>query len=741
MTTSKTFPRMLLAGACLASVAPPAVFAAEPADDQSLDFVVDEEMPDTATYKRISSQKISPYDNQIDLRVRATGGASAWSGRYNGLSQSGVGVVGSWWLRQRDAWNSGGTNYYEFRGDNFDLSGRNTAPLGSTTLRAGEQGRWGINLGYDAMTFTQSRFQSVFNSDGTPATGWTQGFGGPLAALGAGNAVATPPAVLAALQKQEAVLRRDSGLLGLNFREGDWQVSTNLKHEHKEGIQQQTMNSGSSFSFPLPVNWDNDRLESTLAYTTRDLQASLSYNFLKFTENESDFHPTRIYTGATIGNAVYALPPSTVAHRMSGMLGYNLGPDTRVNANMVTALEWQDDTIPAAYGSTYPSGNPTTLDRIVKTYFANVGIVSRPLPRFDTKLSYTIDARDSGSNSPLAITGISGLNDTTATRTIYALPQSWTKQTAKAEAGYSLFAGTRVTLGYTFNNTERSFALVRQSQENTVSARINSSFGGAYSWMLGYEHGIRTGAINARHPWYYMVNAANGQTLGLSTATYQAKRNQDLVKGRLSAVPMEDLSLGINGRVVSNDYPSTLNGVHSEQTVSAGPDVSYTFANGLSLYAYYNYEQIFRNQRGASTAGAYNAVTTTEVHSAGLGGDYQVTDDLKLSINYNYSYGDIGYYLSNAPATAMTVANTNYAAFQLPNTVNEMHSVKLDGEYALFPDVTLLFGYSLERAMATDWGLNWASGTLTRTNGAILGDEGMPSYLVHTATLGARFKW
>src|ERR1019366_3591978 len=93
--------------------------------------------------------------------------SSAAYGRYNGMPNSGAGLIGGWNLHTRDIWDSGGTNYMSFTGDNVNVGLGEIAPEASINLKIGQQGLWGVSASYDAMTYTASNnFTTILNPDG-----------------------------------------------------------------------------------------------------------------------------------------------------------------------------------------------------------------------------------------------------------------------------------------------------------------------------------------------------------------------------------------------------------------------------------------------------------------------------------------------------------------------------------------------------------------------------------------------
>ena len=73
------------------------------------------------------------------------------------MPRAGVGVLGSWNLNSRDKWDSGGTRYYSFTGDNANFGFGEIGPEATLNLKAGDLGVWSVSATYDAMTYTASR--------------------------------------------------------------------------------------------------------------------------------------------------------------------------------------------------------------------------------------------------------------------------------------------------------------------------------------------------------------------------------------------------------------------------------------------------------------------------------------------------------------------------------------------------------------------------------------------------------
>ena len=110
-----------------------------------------------------------------------------------------------------------------------------------------------------------------------------------------------------------------------------------------------------------------------------------------------------------IGNAVgtaaanlyipYSLPPSNSAHQVKALVGYNITPTTRLNANFAYGVELQNAAFPIGSGDPVNIQNQprSSFDGRVQTLFGNVALTAQPIPKLDVRLSYTIDDRDNQS--------------------------------------------------------------------------------------------------------------------------------------------------------------------------------------------------------------------------------------------------------------------------------------------------------------------------------------------------------
>lgn len=795
MNMRSTLRVAALASTCLV---PLAVYAA---DD---DFNLTEGAPAQAP------AAVPVYNNSITAGVGYQSADSFKFGRYSGLTDKGAFGIGDIDAHGGDDWKSGGTQYYDLQGLNLPLTSR------SFNLDFGRQGTYGVNLFYDGIPYYYSNhFQTIYDGSRTGALN-----GAPPSATPWFNSAALGPF----LNTQQLKTQRDRVGGSLKYQPlSDWVITTGLTHEHKEGTQENSLlfgtgknallqgvvpptSNGNPLSpqgnlvyFPQPIDYDTDRYDAKIAYNGQQLQGELGYTFSSFTDNIASFNAIDPFSSPTQANgngnnlgppgttiqAAYSLPPSNTAHYIKGIAGYNLPWSTRIVGTFQYGMLFQNATYtpvtlstrgPATIGNSVPF---TGRDAKVQTFFGNLTITSRPLPRLDLKASYTVDDydNDTGTQRIIASYVDSASKFGGSLGTSIANPAllgnnfiySTDNQTAKLEAGYRVLPQTKVTLGYTYKIINRKLSEVDHAHENAEFARVNSALPLGMNGSLGYEHSVRTGNnYNELLPWSVL-----GLALENASGTrifYEANRTRDEIKGRLSASPLDTVSVGFDSRFTNNHYSETLYGLTNDYSIEAGPDVTYTPLPNLNLHAFYTYEQIYRGKNGQVLITANNGTTnvtianttwtqksTDSTHTLGLSGDWQALDNLRIGAGYNFAYGDVAYKLmdglspaqiatGSTPTTASVFAYNSYAALApyviqpFPDVKSQLHSFSLHGEYQFTPQMSLWVGYTFERFIYSDAGLAALSNPLQYGNALLSGDPN-PSYAVHVVGAAMRFKF
>ena len=743
-----------------------------------------------------AAQEASQYDAEIDLGLRGQTKTSPVFGRYNGFVKDGAQALGGFSVKGGSAWDSGATDYFRIEGRDLDYTSDHFAPEGSVSVKGGNQGKWSGSAYYDAISYTGQQFYSAFAPAKNGLLGLQNGFqyyggspnpatAGPFTSVSASGATGTfNPMGLMALQ--QAGTRRDIFGGDVKFNLGDWTFSTGFKSEHKSGSLLQTIDaSAAGLAFGQPVDYTTNRYTAQLAYAARGLQGVLSYTYSKFEDGlESVMVPyfTSKSLAVTSGTgtafttnqqtASFGTPPSNDAHYLNGSLGYDINDYTRMMGNFRVGVEMQNAPMTTGTGIVFPTGsipannllgNPGSAGLAARVYGGNLTASSQPITHLDLRASYFIDGRSAGWNNK--ITGASGSSESNpSVNSLVSFGQDWTKQQGNLQAGYRLLPSTKLTLGYSFDRVDRDLSMVSHSNTNTGSVKLTSTPITNLVASVGYEHSSRNGSTQ-----YYYVGGTpaaastvvtgltqlyGGNAAFLSVPYYQAARDADILKLRTDYKFSDSIAAGVNGKLASNNYhyPVGLIGVARDMTASIGPDVSYTPSKDMTAHLFYTYEEIYRGDRGAGVAYDLNghfgdsASTSDQIHTVGVSGDWKINDRLKLLTSYTFYYGAISYELFNGLTTANTgiPTSTNVNVANLPNVNSSMHSLKLQGEYQVSPNVELAMGYTYDMFKDQDWSYNYPAAFYSSSgSGAVSLSSGEtnPSYHVHSVFSAVRVKF
>ena len=622
-------------------------------------------------------------DKEVSIGLLYSSGHNTGQyGRYNGLTTNGFDITLGFDIKQRDAWNSGGTSYFEFSGDNLvlqtgsklakgfkdssymsDTSGR-FGPEAEFDLRFGEQGSWGIEANYSAITYTGNIIDSLWTING--AIGKTNN--GLLPYGGASNTPLTKGTVtsftVAGLtpyfDQFQTGTRRDKVEVSGKVELDTWTLSTKIAHEHKQGsLEESIRQTYGGMAFTLPVDYDTDRFDVSAAYIDPDYQALITYTYSRFSDNNTGVTLPYVVSVATLSAtsgpyalaSVYSLPPSNSAHYVTVMLSDRLAPKTRVVFNGRFGLELQDDTFAANSadpGLSSTLGNPTytwfshlnsmnqgsvgtSLNGQAYTYQANIYFTTELAEHLEGHVNYSLDGRDV-SVGEFAVWNASN-PDTAASRQDYVVPQNWLKQKASVGLDYLLLpeSSTKIEATYDFNNTQRTNAQVTRSETHTFGVNISSMVGKEILARVSYEHDNRTGALNYGTAWSNLETGEPGEVDTPSGAYYQAPMTANAVTVRADYASAGDLTGGVFFKYSDNNYhypavatsatATPINGgswtlagrgqgITHNSSMTVGPDVNYRWTDSLNLHAYYTYQRIYYDNRGNGACAESTATAT-----------------------------------------------------------------------------------------------------------------------------------
>ncbi len=568
-----------------------------------------------------------PYSGDIEFELMGVMGQNAGqAGRYTGFNTTGLDLVGGWDVLGREPWNSGGTGWFEFTGDNVVLQtgsphfgtglgndsnwassvNNNFSNNGFVGFQAGQQGTWSFGAYLNSITYTGNVIDSLYTIYGNQAVlnaGLTP-FGGATS-----QTVATPGAhtsafyTAAVLGKTGAELPEETGTrrnsVGVDFKYiwGDWTITGAFNHEHKEGsMEESAYSSYSGVAFTLPINYDTDRYDASAAYNTRLFQSVFQYTYSHFTDN--NLFVTLPYPYANTAKpfqeaSAYSTPPSNSAQYVTMLLASNAIPMTRINLNARVGVEKQDDTFPpntadpgaAGFVGIAPfqnlnsavqgTGAEHSPDITATVYQVKVSAATHPIPNIDINAHYGVDGRNVNLNQYAVFGSGTGSDSAPGSATPYAfvVPQDWLKQNAGAELTYKLIPeyDTRLSIGYRLDITDRSNAQVGHSWTNTASIGVLSDIGPKLDGKLSFDYSDRSGNLSYLAPWLNL-DGPNASPV-YSGAYYQAPMTSEAVTARLNYMPLDSLDADffLQFKNENYTYPSAFNYTAPNGTVTLAP--------------------------------------------------------------------------------------------------------------------------------------------------------------------------
>ena len=566
-------------------------------------------LPIAAMAQDNSDASTSTQFSEFTLGTQWVGGTNTGQyGRYNGFSEQGLDVLGGFTIRNRDAWDSGKTFYYNFSGLNLNFqtgnrlargfrdstyannTGNDLGPTAELNFSIGEQGTWGFTAGYNAISYTGNIIYSLWTVNGATGTlnnglaAWGGATNSPLT-IGTRTSFTALTLAPYLTNRYQTGTRRDILQFGGQYISGDWIIKSNVRHEHKEGtVEESLRETYGGMAFTMPVDFDTDRFDVSAGYNLPDFQALLQYTYSRFTDNNNAValpFPVSIATqsassGPYAQTGLYATPPTNSAHYVTAMVGYNVMPQTRITFNARGGVELQDDMFPANSADPNLSstlGNPTyvwwqhlnsynqgtvgtSLGAAAWVYQGNIAISSNLATDLDARASYAVDGRHVHVDEYQVWSGGSSADATANTHGFYVVPQSWFKQTAKIEAGYRILpeSNTKLTVSYTYNNIHRRNAQVEHSDTNTESVQLSSMLGHDVMGRVTYEHSERSGELIYGASWGYLETGAPDEFNTPSGAYYQAPMTSDSFVARLDYAPAGNLSGGIYVKYADENY-------------------------------------------------------------------------------------------------------------------------------------------------------------------------------------------
>jgi MtrB/PioB family decaheme-associated outer membrane protein len=498
-------------------------------------------------------------------------------GEYNGLQKQGAIGLGNIDLHGGGRYDSDSAARWRLRGSDLGLDTRDAS------FEFREQGRFRIDLGYDAFVRNQSdSYATTYLGAGSTMLTLPAGWRRPVlsqvnpnslnyrslsptishgSAINAAGVLTAPTA--AQLAAQDAIIAADTGFQGFNLqterKRGDLGLGVNLsphllmsasvRRESRNGFKPIGAASSAvqenAVILPDVVDTTTDQFNLSVDYTRHKgfLRAayygSVFRNSIDGVSWQDPNDPARI---GTVGSA-----PDNQFHQLNLTGGYNITPATRVTADASYGRARQNETL--LTDASLPIGVPvSTADALVVSQTVNLKLTSRPTRKLALLAHYKYDDRDNrtpintfifydanlqraAAASPF--NAALGLAPNTLGSNVNVLanrPMSKQVTTFDLGADYALARGHKLAGGFAWQGIERecedawiNCVSAKKSIERTLHGEWRANLWERVSASAGYAYSERRVHYDP-NAWLAFVPLANvipgAPTVGATTSVY-----------------------------------------------------------------------------------------------------------------------------------------------------------------------------------------------------------------------------
>lgn len=670
---------------------------------------------DTSQWKCTACPYPKGTTGSVDAGVGHVSDSSKKFGDYTGLDENGAFLV------------LGGN--VSHRGENGYFADLWAADLGLDSRRltgqAGREGLYSLNVGYAEIP-----------------RHFTEGASTPF--LGLGSSVLTlPPGFPAAdttgmplagtLQPVDIGFKyRRLDLGGTYIGEGGWSANLSLRHDERDGTRP---TSGSFFStasqFAAPVNEKTDGAELTVAYATKKLQATVSYLFSSFRNEDNSvtwsnpFFP--VVAGATAGQL--GLAPDNQFQQLRGTAGYDLTPTIRVSGEAAWGRMTQNDaflapTVNTVLAPAVPPLPANSLDGKIDTFTANVKMTATPMRGLRVTGSYERDSRQNKTpvRSYPTVAADMFIGPTPRNNT----PFSFTLDRFKLIGDYAgLPNNTRLSGGAEYDMRERTYQEVVTTREMTLWGKFTAQPTEKLSTWLKFAHSWRDNSVYGTSVWFgYPENP-------LLRKFYLADRERNVIEGRLDYAISEKISVGVSADYADDDYSHSSVGLTSSRSTNIAVELASAFTERTQGRAYFQTQSVRSEQNGSEAFATPDWTGRMKDKFDVLGiGVKHIAIPNKL---------DIGADLTVSRSRSDIAVDNILAAAPFPTAKTKLEAFKLYGTYNLKDNLSITGSYHYEHYDSADWRLDGiAPGTIP--NLLTLGAQS-PNYSVNVFRVAMRYRF
>jgi MtrB/PioB family decaheme-associated outer membrane protein len=671
---------------------------------------------DTSQWKCTSCPYPKGTTGSVDVGVGYVTDSSQKFGDYTGLDNKGAFAVLDGAVSRR-----GDDGYYaDLWGADLGLDSRRLVGI------AGREGRYSLNFGYAEIP------RNLTEGARTPFLGNGSGLLTLPSGFPAADTTSMP--LGSTLQPIDTGFKYRRLDLGGTLIGGEgWSTNLSLRHDERDGTRP---TSGAFFStasqFLAPVNEKTDQAELTVAYATRRLQATVSYQFSSFRNEDSGLSWSNpflpLVPGATTGQL--ALAPDNQFQQLRGTLGYDVSPTIRASGEVAFGRMTQSDsflapTVNPLLAPTVPALPASSLDGKVDTFNAALKLTATPMQGL--RLTGSYDRDDRNNRTPVRSYPTVSNDVTVGTTPRSNTPFSYTLDRFKLIGDYvgGLPANMRLTGGATYDMRERTYQEVVTTRETTLWGKLTAQPTEKLSTWLKLEHSWRNNSVYGTSVWFGYAENPLLRKFNL------ADRRRNSIEARADYAINETISVGISGDWADDDYSDSAVGLTSARSANLAAELAAAFTERTQGRAYFQTQSIRSQQSGSEAFGGpdWTGRVKDRFDVLGLGVKHMAIPK-KL---------DIGADLTISRSRSDIAVDNVLAAPPFPTARTKIEGFKLYGMYNLKDNLSIAGSYHYERYDSEDWRLD-GIGAANLSNLLALGAQ-PPNYSVSVFRVALRYRF
>jgi len=571
-----------------------------------------------------------PSVNEVELGLGYVSDDAYHFGRYNGLTEQGPYIIGN--VKAKEFTGDGG--FWRLRGTNLGLDSR------YMRFDAGVQGDKQFFIVYDQFPdYENDTATTPFINPGSTRLILPDGY---------------DPKNLDAylLPFDQETERKLLGVGGKVFFKSRWELSGNISHETKEGVDWIGGAMGPSIPdnifkwtngalLPEPVDFETDKLNATLRYNGKDTQMEFAYNGSFFHNNNDSLEwtdpllnpactckpgspgcPPRDQCGDLSRPGRISLEPDNQMHQLSALITHSLSPTNRLTAlASVSRLTQDDKFLPYNAEDAVEPLPQNSPEAEVWLYRGQVKLSSRPTRKLRLSAQYSYDERDNNTDinnyNYYIADGISGGDVVGHPFPRANDPLSYTRNKVDLSANYYLNSTFSLRGGYQYLDVDRDYNdnVRKTTRENTLTGKLKIRANSELNVDVYGEVGRRNGS-------QYHTRLNENPDLRVF---YMADLDREKTGLTISYMPLDRLSFSLNMEYLNDDYTESEIGLRHSTQRSAMFDTSYRFSDNLSTHVFYNYEEADINlanenlEAEKGTIDVWEADMLDQIHSFGWG--------------------------------------------------------------------------------------------------------------------------